>query len=857
MHIIKVSDYKNNSGLFSLGLAVKLAIGNNSDIETKHIPWFVKRILVSDVADTSNPGASQKDLGELLRSSLTVALNDDANFKENALNRFKQYCLNFDAVIPYGMDNFIKANFKTIDSLKVILKKLHSYQYMVNRFTEPSISMQNIDNFKEKLINIMNDSFFDEVLVHSMLNKNNDIKNVTDLFKICKMFSIAWESIKQNTETINKASTLNAMEDWFLLRANELIDLEPNQENRYKICILLALCKTFIGNFPDIMNNAKVIVMTRCIENFKDSIYDCYFRYMANGSEMIFAEELSCLASAWNVSLIINDASNFSDNNVLNRLTVQLINDTEDSWGVIADDSLLEPVSQIEDDKFKTLMILRMSLGKIIGNNPLLLDPSKIHKTIREFYITRRTLTGQLLIRPKDRDNSADTNRPIENSRVENAEALVTEVNSILWSFEQRKFARTIHSRTSLGISLSTGFIIESSAAIAGLYGAEEGFLLGRAIQTGRMARTGLEALNIGATLTRTLASPYALGPFIIIETYMLNRRKINEFNDAFYNAFVIYKEALIECNKEKLIFADATLRAEIGQGVSPRWAPTRLSIWAQSSYDDLAMLYYILGDIAKRTNKEDAQKLFEKAYYYAKDQNIKWLSLFGVAVQQMCELQKKLITTEKAKLELEKVVEGNIAKLQKTNATMIDHVFNSVLDTLSYVWWVVGFQKAEDALANIEEILVNKDIEVIKNLKPHGKFCEIAFIFIEAVCLDLRMTLNKKDLFAVDSEQSSRDYAKMIYKFKVCLTLMLKAETDIVQGDDNITNLVFIKEIRGYIKRFLENLADYEKNQESIKQLMKELNVVDGSSSSGDVDRELTRDVLDKRRNRRPNTLG
>lgn len=845
MHVINVSNLENNSGLFSLGLAVSMAIEANPNAQVANVPLFVRNIKVQDVVDTSFPSAEQRALSECLRLSLVIALQDDASFKEKLLYRFKQYCLDLNSPIPVGMDIFIKANVNTISAIKDVTKILSSYQYVINRFTEPSIPTDEIAEFRINLLDCMNQPYFDEVIVHHLLNNTYDIKNITDMFKICKIFSIVWPTINQNA--INRASVLSALECWFLLLSNDIINLETTKEERLKKCILLGLCKTFIGDFPDIMNNAQKIFIQRFFENNIEYIYYCYVKYMTNNSEMISDEELKCLAAAWGVNLIIDGHYNHTDN-VSNRLIVNLINETGDRWGIFADDSLLEIVSEEQNEKFKTLWILSETFEKIISNSDLSLMSSNRFKYIRNNCTTYKSVTGELLLKPIEFSVAADTiDGIVEDKDVKDLKSIQRYSNSTLWAFKQNQRAYYTYTRTNFAISLSAGALIESGAAIAGFCGAGEGLLLARAVQAGRAAGTAWEALNIGATLARTLTSPYLWGPLVIIEAYMFSRRKKNEFSDSFNKAFTLYKEAVNENDKKKFIQVDAILRAEIGEGINGRWAPARLSIWAQSSYDQCAILYYILADVNRRIGKDlvrdpfrkNSLQLFEKAYYYAKDEDIKWLGLFGIAQERWLSSQRYEKTHEKTMLHSEKVVKENIITLQNSNFKMVGNAFNDVLNALKYVLGVICFQKQTEALKNIEEILANNDIHIVKNLEPHGELCEVLFTFIQGVCLELKLSQCEE---GAKSEVSN----KAFMKFEECASLILDQKSKLNSRDK--LKIAFMSEIRDYCCSFFKAMDDDLKNNKVVTALMSA--ALDGDSEAAERHREERNKKLRARRN-------
>lgn len=150
MHIVNVSNFNNNSGLYALGLAVKLAIEANAGHATTHgnIPEFVQQIRAADLAEAHNPTEMQQQLAASLRLQMAAALNHDFEFKRKKLDSFTQLCLSSNAVpLDASMAAFITSNAKFISDLNVSFKNIESYQKHTNAFNSVAISEAQVKSF--------------------------------------------------------------------------------------------------------------------------------------------------------------------------------------------------------------------------------------------------------------------------------------------------------------------------------------------------------------------------------------------------------------------------------------------------------------------------------------------------------------------------------------------------------------------------------------------------------------------------------------------------------------------------------------------------------------------------------------
>ena len=864
MHIVNVSNFNNNSGLYALGLAVKLAIEANAGHATTHsqIPIFVQQIRAADLAEAQNPTEVQQQLAASLRLQMAAALNHDFEFKRKKLDSFTQLCLSSNAVpLDASMAAFITSNAKFISDLNVSFKNIESYQKHTNAFNSVAISEAQVKAFEAKLVACMKSGVCLEEAFLISCSAELAATNVNELYKFCKLFALAYGNIEQTTP--NKQEIMRVVNKWFAARASAIYSA-ADESSQYKQLFLLGLCATLVGHATEPLYNAKEIYVKYILHKSWDDIYRNYVMHIGNRNSTFSAAELCCLASYWNVQLTVQENDTIISNVVLNPvLTITIANESENRWSVLADDSLLEPVSQEQDDKFKTLILLNELVKEIFTTNSSSLAPVKNFKTIRNDCITLKNVIGELLLKPKDPLNSFTISKTVEDNTVEKKQSIEMQNNAVLWSFRHRNPVFSTAMSTNLVGGFAAATLLESGAAVAGMYGVEEGIVFARAVQAGRAAGTTFEAARLGAAVARAATNPFMLGSVAVVETYMLSRRKLNEFSGSIRQALELYKEAVTEHNKEKLQQVDEMLRAEIGKGNNSRWPHTRLAIWLQSSNDQCALIYYILGEIAKQFSNEDSKVMFEKAYYYAKEAKLKWLSLFGLTRELIIKKQQPdAIANESIEQELNTNVHKNIEILNAQNNEMVGNSFNDVMNTLSYVLGVVCLQKTSEALVHIEQILNNNDINIIKHLKPHGKICEIIFAFIQGVCLELKAIEIKKAVTAsvhpieADIYLMCEAYRISMQKFTDCVAIILDAEQHGAWGASDTLKVVLIEEMRNYCRRFLEN--SYKENliQDDVANLVAKYRLDDKSVSAEDDNNRLKEQMMAKRNSRKKLTV-
>lgn len=206
MTIIDVSGHNNNCGLYSLGLAVSLAIQKNG-VGSGSVPDFLATIEERDVAYGNH---QLEQLGARLRDAIADALKKDVILKERYFNIFLQMCLSENKSVD--MESFFKSSEKTLKAIKGDLEFLIR-ESLVSNLVEPNISENEINDCVEELKSLMNFAAFSRDNINDWLVEKNQ---ANDIYKFCILFHSVWSKITE--ETPNREETKSAVEKWFFMR---------------------------------------------------------------------------------------------------------------------------------------------------------------------------------------------------------------------------------------------------------------------------------------------------------------------------------------------------------------------------------------------------------------------------------------------------------------------------------------------------------------------------------------------------------------------------------------------------------------------------------------------------------------
>lgn len=343
--IINVSGVDNNCGLYSLALAVSMALEQRPD-ETVSvaIPERIRQIKVADVSTVSEQ--KLQELGFFLREQLAIAMKNDAVFKERQKNSFCNLCIDPlpsmtirgvpNDLYPHEKEAFIKSNRRflvetqwKLDALALSLEALIIPE-------EPVFSEEYIVAFSEQLNEIVSQNS-DQQTIDNVLSSQY-VQHDHQLYSVCVLFNKAWAKV----EARGNQTVKNSVEHWFFQQAEALIARADKEHGNLKQSLLdLGACRVLMEGSADVVYNSRELYARYLVNDQWDNIFDRYVNYVKLYFMQLSADEIGTLAGAWHVGLKTLGpnqpvASSTLPEGITPTISVTLINLSKSHWQVLS-----------------------------------------------------------------------------------------------------------------------------------------------------------------------------------------------------------------------------------------------------------------------------------------------------------------------------------------------------------------------------------------------------------------------------------------------------------------------------------------------------------------------------------------
>jgi hypothetical protein len=446
--VINVSGFENNCGLFALLLGLKIEIKKDRNL-LKSIK-LSNSIEIDNISEESlkNKDKETEKIGKLLRTALVQAIQSDSDFKKERLINFegllntyiRKKVIDDKIGLPVDVIALQNANVQILDEITNEYKKLGNIKYVNLSKINVEKKREVFEAIQEKL-NEINDNNREEIIRKLLISFYKEI-SLESLTEFYITFKLAWNDINDKDFDESKRLLFKGTFDEFIdtEMVNLLLDKVDDTKDFIDILQHFASLKSTKYQQDGAVDEEKkvedhsfqeeaITVYAKFMLHAKsEEVYSNYCGYLLNESPMLTADELICLAKAWNINLQIrfSDGKIYSSHSESNENLVQitLCNPSEIHWQLLSNQS-----DDIQDNSKQG--------GNDMKNNFVEIKEDNEIKRNEEFYLIENIKNDKKIFKLKGKDNSNSTSHEVILNIEKNKDGSIPNIETLLNIFKE------------------------------------------------------------------------------------------------------------------------------------------------------------------------------------------------------------------------------------------------------------------------------------------------------------------------------------------------------------------------------------------------------------------------------------
>lgn len=372
-HVLNVSLYANNCGLFALVLGVKIALEyQHINVNISKSLDFVRDISIADLQDAN---FQTDEMSKMLRNAMSEALSKDLAHKKKSFKRFLAAGANYltsknknnFSAFPADMEAFSGSN-------KTFLYELYRAWTSVYHHIDGTNCQQTLRKINSIQIHTseIDECYSSISAVLSQINKQNCTRLVKELFdkfylgendkieRICKLRILFFTTRCRPTSKLASDESKKLFYKEALKYFKTLYNQHYTKDNiclsnNFVLLVKFAILESLnfnsngeIASPPTLENiilNCRALFAEIFVIPQWEEIYLQYYNYIKNTTVMLTGEEIGTLAKMWNIQLDIdienNNITKFYDNRDEKMPHVVLCNPSRNHWQVVVTDPVI------------------------------------------------------------------------------------------------------------------------------------------------------------------------------------------------------------------------------------------------------------------------------------------------------------------------------------------------------------------------------------------------------------------------------------------------------------------------------------------------------------------------------------